>query len=67
MFFIFNKIPVLVGVQSVEEIVTAVLVRSVRELKDKWKEKSKLCFPTEEQKGDIIKTQVALVFVACLN
>lgn len=43
LFFIFNNLPVLVGVESVEEIVAAVLVWSVRELKDKWKENSKLC------------------------
>lgn len=67
MFFIFNKLPVLVGVQSVEEIVTAVLVRSVRELKDKWKEKSKLRLPTEEQKGDVMKREEALVYVASLD
>lgn len=55
------------GVQSVEEIVTAVLVWSVRELKDKWKEKSNLRLPTEEQKGDVIKTEVAFVYVASLD
>lgn len=46
-FIIFNNPPVFVGVQSVEEIVTAVLVWSVRELKDKRKQCSKLCFPAE--------------------
>lgn len=67
MFFIFNKLPVLVGVQSVEEIVTAVLVWGVRELKDKWKEKSKLRLPTEEQKDDVVKREVALDYVASLD
>lgn len=67
MFFIFNKLPVLVGVQSVEEIVTAVLVWSIRELKDKWKEKSKLGLPSEEQKDDVIKREVALLYVASVD
>lgn len=55
------------GIQSVEEIVTAVLVWSVRELKDKWKEKSKLRLPAEEQNGDFIKREVALIYVASLD
>lgn len=55
------------GVQSVEEIVTAVLVRSVGELKDKRKQYSKLCFPTEWQKDNINKRELANDHIAALD
>lgn len=66
-FIIFNNPPVFVGVQSVEEVVTAVLVWSVRELKDKRKQCSKLGFPTEFQKDNMNKRELANEHIAALD
>lgn len=46
LLIVCDDLPVLVGVQSVEEIVTAVLPRSVRELEDGRGMKNQSCVNT---------------------